>query len=50
LLDAAVEYAAQHGARLLEAYPVDTGGRRLPAASAYKGTVEMFERAGFRVV
>ncbi len=49
LLDAAVEYAAQHGASLLEAYPVDTAGGRVPAASAFKGTVQMFERAGFEV-
>lgn len=49
LLDAAVDYAAHHGAQLLEAYPVDTGGGRVAAATAYKGTVEMFERAGFTV-
>lgn len=49
LLEAAVRYAAQHGATLVEAYPVETGGGRVPAASAYKGTVEMFERSGFSV-
>lgn len=49
LLDAAIEYAAQHGATLLEAYPVDTDAGRVPAANAYKGTVGMFERAGFSV-
>ena len=50
LLDAAVEYARQQGATLLEAYPVDTNGGRVPAAHAFKGTVGMFERAGFEVV
>jgi len=50
LLDAAIEYARANGATLLEAYPVDTDGARVPAASAYKGTVGMFERAGFEVV
>jgi GNAT superfamily N-acetyltransferase len=50
LLDAAVDYAREHGATLLEAYPVDTGGGRVPAAHAFKGTVGMFERAGFEVV
>lgn len=50
LLDAAVDYARQHGATLLEAYPVDTDGERVPAAHAFKGTVGMFERAGFEVV
>jgi GNAT superfamily N-acetyltransferase len=50
LLDAAVDYARRHGATLLEAYPVDTDGGRVPAAHAFKGTVGMFERAGFEVV
>src|SRR5687767_9529316 len=50
LLDAAMDYAREHGATLLEAYPVETDGKRLPAANAYKGTVGMFERAGFKVV
>ena len=50
LLTAAVDYAREHGATLLEAYPVDTGDRRVPAANAYHGTLSMFERAGFRVV
>ena len=50
LLDAAVEYARAHGATLLEAYPVDTSDGRVPAASAFKGTLTMYERAGFQVV
>ena len=50
LLDAAVDYARDHGATLLEAYPVDTDGERVPAALAFKGTVGMFEGAGFEVV
>lgn len=50
LLDAAIAYAADHGATLLEAYPVDTTGGRVPAAHAFKGTVSMFENAGFEVV
>lgn len=51
MLAAAVDYAREHGAKLLEGYPLDTsGGRRVPAASAYQGTLRMFERAGFRVV
>ena len=50
LLEAAVEYAREHGATLLEGYPVDTDGGSVPAANAFKGTVAMFERAGFRVV
>jgi GNAT superfamily N-acetyltransferase len=50
LLDAAVDYARVHGATLVEAYPVETDGGRVPAAQAYKGTLGMFERAGFDVV
>jgi GNAT superfamily N-acetyltransferase len=50
LLDAAIAYAAEHGATQLEAYPVDTGGGRIQAAYAYRGPLSMFERAGFEVV
>jgi GNAT superfamily N-acetyltransferase len=47
LLDAAVAYVRDHGARILEGYPVDTGGERMSSASAYSGTAGMFARAGF---
>jgi GNAT superfamily N-acetyltransferase len=50
LLAAAIEYARDHGATALEAYPVDTAGERIPASNAFKGTLSMFERAGFEVV
>ncbi len=50
LLEAAVAYARVHGATLLEAYPVETGGGRIPSGNAYMGTLGMFERAGFSVV
>ncbi|MCV0402558.1 MAG: GNAT family N-acetyltransferase [Chloroflexi bacterium] len=50
LLSAAIDYARDHGATLLEAYPVDTSDARVPAATAFKGTLGMFERAGFTVV
>ncbi len=46
LLAAAVAYARDHGATMLEAYPVDTGGGRVPSANVYHGTLSMFERAG----
>jgi GNAT superfamily N-acetyltransferase len=49
LLAAAVDYARDRGATLLEAYPVDTSSGRVPSANAYHGTLSMFERAGFRV-
>ena len=50
LLEAAIDYARDHGATTLEAYPVDTSAGRVPAANAYHGTLGMFERAGFTVV
>lgn len=49
MLRAAVEYAREHGATLVEAYPVETAGRTIPSAWAYTGTLGMFEREGFRV-
>ncbi|MGI9825328.1 GNAT family N-acetyltransferase [Agromyces sp. Marseille-Q5079] len=45
---AAVDYARQHGARVVEAYGVDPAARaKVPAADLFPGTVSMFERAGF---
>ncbi|MEO6578207.1 MAG: GNAT family N-acetyltransferase [Candidatus Limnocylindria bacterium] len=49
LLDAAIDYAREHGASLLEGYPVDTSEGRVAAATAFKGTLSMFEDAGFAV-
>jgi GNAT superfamily N-acetyltransferase len=48
LLDGLIAYAREHGAPALEAYPVDTDGRRIHGTAAYVGTAGMFERAGFR--
>ena len=51
LLAGAVDYARDHGATMLEAYPVDVHlGERIASASAYQGTLGMFKRAGFKVV
>lgn len=50
LLAAAIDYARDHGATMLEAYPVDTAGDRVASANLYHGSLSMFERAGFRVV
>jgi GNAT superfamily N-acetyltransferase len=50
LLAAAIEYAREHGADTIEAYPLHEGRGRVPSSSAYVGTQAMFERAGFRVV
>jgi GNAT superfamily N-acetyltransferase len=53
LLDAAIDYARHHGVRLLEAYPVDVSSstsRKRSSADLWRGTVPMFERAGFTTV
>ena len=50
LLAAAIDYAREHGATMLEAYPADTSSGRIPSANAYMGTLSMFERAGFTEV
>jgi GNAT superfamily N-acetyltransferase len=51
LLDAAIDYARDHGATLMEAYPVEVAeGQRIGPGEVYKGTLSMFERAGFNVV
>jgi GNAT superfamily N-acetyltransferase len=49
LLAAAVEYARDHGAPALEAYPVDSSVGRPSPATLYTGTLSTFLRAGFRV-
>ena len=48
LLDGAASYAFEHGASVVEGYPVDTRGERTQASSIYTGTVSMFEASGFK--
>jgi GNAT superfamily N-acetyltransferase len=51
LLQAAVEHARLNGATVLEGYPVDPSQRpKAGAADLYHGTLNLFLRAGFRVV
>jgi GNAT superfamily N-acetyltransferase len=50
LLAAAVAYARDHGASMLEAYPVDPSRGRVSAAAAFMGPLPMYERLGFDVV
>lgn len=50
LLRAAVQHAAARGASIVEGYPVDPRGGKLPDAFAWHGTREAFERAGFMEV
>ena len=51
MLEGAIAYARDHGATVLEAYPVEVPtGTRIASANVYHGTLSMFERAGFSVV
>ena len=50
LLDAAVAYAARHGADAVEGYAVDPTRRKFTNSELYTGTVGLFEAAGFRPV
>lgn len=45
LLSAAIEYARDHGAEVIEAYPVD--GRRASTVDYFTGTIGMFSEHGF---
>lgn len=49
LLEAAVEWAGQHGASVLDGHPVDTDGLAgTPSPSGiFTGTLAMFQRVGF---
>jgi GNAT superfamily N-acetyltransferase len=50
LVAGAVAFAREHGAPVVEAYPVDNDGRRVDLTMAYVGTRSLFERAGFTTV
>ncbi len=51
LLRAAIDYARDHGATTIEAYPIElVEGKRIASANTYGGTLSMFRRAGFEVV
>lgn len=50
LLRHAVRHASEHGARIVEGYPVEPKDARMPDAFAYTGTASAFRAAGFREV
>ena len=50
LLTGAIDHARTGGAGWLEAYPVDTAGRKLAADDLYRGALSLFLAAGFEVV
>lgn len=47
LLEAAVAFAAEHGATWVEGYPKDTEGGRKHANEMFVGSMSMFAEAGF---
>ncbi len=47
LIEAAGKLAAEHGGRIVEAYRVDTMGRRIADDEAYHGVASQFAAAGF---
>jgi GNAT superfamily N-acetyltransferase len=47
LLKAAVAYAREQGARIVEGYPVEPKQGSMPDVFAYTGLVGAFEKAGF---
>jgi GNAT superfamily N-acetyltransferase len=49
LLVGAVDEARRGAARVVEAYPVDTGGQKVSSADLYHGPLSAFEAAGFTV-
>lgn len=50
LLAAACAFAARHGARTVEGYPVDPLGARYANAFAWTGLMRVFQKAGFAEV
>jgi GNAT superfamily N-acetyltransferase len=50
LLAAACDFAASHGARIVEGYPIDPLGQRYANAFAWTGLMRVFEKAGFTEV
>jgi GNAT superfamily N-acetyltransferase len=50
LLRAAAAYAAQHGATLLEGYPLECENRKLSGDSGYTGVASTFRAEGFHEV
>lgn len=50
LISAAVKFAVEHGASIVEGYPTDTQNDRMPAPFVYTGLASSFRQAGFEEV
>jgi GNAT superfamily N-acetyltransferase len=49
LVSAALEYAIDQGAEIVEAYPTTSGSADLPPVTSYMGFTPLFERLGFEI-
>jgi len=47
LLQAAIQFARQHGAKIVEGYPIDAGGEKKSTTSVFTGVASTFAQAGF---
>ena len=47
LLEAAIEHAEKHGAKIVEGYPIEPAGRRMSGSEGFTGVVSAFKKAGF---
>lgn len=50
LVDAAIEYAKNNGAQIIEAYPITPESMSDPRYERYTGVITTFEKAGFKEV
>jgi len=50
LIEAAIRYAQSRGAKIVEAYPVETEGHSRASADLYMGVASVFRAAGFKPV
>ena len=50
LIKAAVAYAGEQGAEMVEAYPVEPKSEEMPAVFAWTGFASAFRQAGFEEV
>ena len=50
LLEAAVAFAHEHGARIVEGYPIDVSSGKKSSNGLFRGVLSVFESAGFREI
>lgn len=47
LLEAAIAYASEHGAKIVEGYPIEPKQAHIPDYSSFTGLVSAFREVGF---